>query len=141
MKTVKLLSIGEILTETRTKDEKANRQYYVAKFMDSLNPFAAVRQRTVFQDHNADGTIAFWKSGDPSIVKNYVGKEIPGQIVNVSVESYQIDGRDTNTFTTVLLDGESLKTILKQNNHVIALAPTTKFVEVEQASLAMALIG
>jgi hypothetical protein len=141
MKTVKLLSIGEILTETRTKDEKASRQYYVAKFMDSLNPFAAVRQRTVFQDHNADGTIAFWKSGDPSIVKNYVGKEIPGQIVNVNVESYKIDDRDTNTFTTVLLDGESLKTILKQNGHVMALAPTVKVADAEPATLAMALNG
>ncbi len=120
MKTVKLVSISEVKTEKTRTDGKVSRKYYTAYFMDALNPFAKQQQRNMFQDHNTDGKLAIWKSGDPLIVGKFVGKEIPGQIINCNVVKYKIDGRDVNSFTTVLLDGEKLTAVLKQAGHVLA---------------------
>lgn len=126
MKTVKLISISEVKTEKVRTDGKVSRKYYTAYFADSLNPFAKQTQRNIFQDHNQDGTVAIWKSGDPAIVKNFIGKEIPGQIVNCSVAPYDINGRMVDSFTTVLLDGEKLSAILKQSGHTMAESAVVK---------------
>lgn len=120
MKTVKLVSISDIRTEKTRKDGKVSRKYYVAKFIDATNPFAPARQRNVFQDHNADGTVATWKSGDPSVVSQFVGKEIPGEFVNASVVPYEVNGRTANSFTTIVLSGEKLANVLKQQGMTLA---------------------
>ena len=120
MKTVKLVSISEVKTEKARTDGKISRKYYTAYFMDALNPFAKKQQRNFFEDHaNDEGTATIWKSGDPAIVKQFIGKELPGQIVNCEVEPYMINDRSVTSFTTVLLDGERLSTILKQSNRIL----------------------
>ena len=119
MKTVKLVSISEVKTEKQRTDGKISRKYYTAYFADAHNPFAKQVQRNIFQSHSTDGTVATWKSGDPMLVKSFVGKEIPGQFVNSTVETYKIDDRDVSTFTTVVLEGENVNTIFKQNGHPI----------------------
>lgn len=119
MKTVKLVSISEVKTEKQRIDGKVSRKYYTAYFADAQNPFAKQVQRNIFQSHSTDGIVATWKSGDPALVKSFVGKEIPGEFVNSVVEPYKIDGREVNSFTTVVLAGENVKTIFKQSGHTI----------------------
>lgn len=126
MKTVKLISMSEIKTEKERKDGKVSRKFYEATFTDSQNPFIPARSRRFFQDHNFDGTIAIWKSGDPSIVKQYLGKEIPGEILNVKVASYKIENREVDNVTLVLLSGEKLSTVCKQMGHIFNEAEEPK---------------
>jgi len=120
MKTVKLNSISEVKTEKVRTDGKASRKYYTAYFSDASNPFAPSRQRNFFQSHNADGTVATWKSGDPAIVKQYVGQTIPGEFINATVKPYEVNGRMVDSFTAVVLSGEKLSAILKQQGVELA---------------------
>lgn len=122
MKTVKLISISEVKTEKSRTDGKVSRKYYTAYFSDASNPFAPKRQRNFFQDHNADGTVATWKSGDPAVVSQYVGKEIPGEFINATVTPYELNGKMVNSYTAIVLSGEKLSNILKAQGHSLAEA-------------------
>lgn len=113
MKTVKLNSISEVKTEKSRTDGKVSRKYYTAYFSDPSNPFAEARQQNVFQSHNADGTAASWKSGDPSIVAQYIGKELPGAFVARKVAPYQIGERTVDVCTQVVLGDVNEITIAK----------------------------
>ncbi len=120
MKTVILNSISEVKTEKSRTDGKVSRKYYTAYFSDASNPFALKRQRNFFQDHNADGTLATWKSGDPAFVGKYVGKEIPGEFINATVSPYKIGENTVTSYTAVVLSGEKLSNIVKAQGHVLA---------------------
>lgn len=120
MKTVKLISISEVKTEKSRTDGKVSRKYYTAYFSDASNPFAPKRQRNFFQDHNADGTVATWKSGDPAVVSQYVGKDIPGEFINATVTPYELNGKMVNSYTAIVLSGEKLSNILKAQGHSLA---------------------
>ena len=126
---LKLVSISEVKTEKVRTDGKASRQYYSAVFSDPNNPFAKTVQRNFFQQHNADGTEGIWKGGNPSEVKQFIGKTIPGEIVSETVEAYQIDGRSVGTYSTVVLSGENKATVFKSCGHVIAIAQTSVVAE------------
>jgi len=116
-----LVSMSEVKTEKTRTDGKISRQFYTAYFADANNPFAKGVQRNVFQAHSADGKTASWKGGNPSQVKTFVGKEIPGQIVNCIVKPYTIgENKNITSYTTALLDGENLVSILKQSGHELA---------------------
>jgi len=105
MQTLKLNKISEVKTEKERSDSKIKRQYYTGYFSDATNPFAPMRQQNFFQSHNEDGSIATWKAGDPSIVKQYLGKEIPGAFITRTVNPYQI-GEKTVTSATCVVLGE-----------------------------------
>ncbi len=119
--TVKLVSISEVKTEKDRTDSKPSRKYYTAYFADTMNPFAKQIQRNFFQDHTGEvgKEIAVWKSGDPAIVKTFIGKEIPGEFLNVTVTPYTINDRLVTSFSTVVLANEKLATVLKQANHTL----------------------
>lgn len=131
--TVKPIRMSEIKTEKRLKDTKVNRQFYTLYFMDPNNPLREEKQRNVFQSHvNDEGTACTWKSGNPSIMKQFIAeqKEIPGKFINVEVAPYEVNGRIVNSFSCILLDGEKLETILKQQGHVLATKVVAKQQEV-----------
>jgi len=133
METVKPIRMSEIKTEKRIKDTKKNRQFYTLYFMDPNNPLAEMRQRNVFQSHvNDAGTDCIWKSGDPSIMKQFIAenREIPGQFLNVKVVPYQVGERMVDSYSLILLRGEKLETILKQQGHVLATTVVKKQEEV-----------
>ena len=127
--TVKPIRMSEIKTEKRIKDTKANRQFYTLYFMDPNNPLAEMRQRNVFQSHvNDEGTACTWKSGDPTIMKQFIAehREIPGEFLNVDVAPYKVGDRVVNSYSLILLKGEKLETILKQQGHVLATKVVAK---------------
>lgn len=118
MSHLKLVSISEVKTEKGRIDGKVSRQYYTAMFSNPSNPFAKTVSRTFWQQHNADGTSAEWRGANPSEVKTFIGKLIPGQIVSSQVEAYDITGndgaiREANSYTTVVLDGENVVSVFK----------------------------
>ena len=117
MSKVKVTSISELKTENRTKDQKANRQFYTIKGFDVENPLTGNIQRNFFQAHSADGKSAFWKGADYSQAKGLVGQEIVGDIVRGEVKPYDINGRLATSFTCLVLKGETFEMIAKQNGH------------------------
>lgn len=128
MSHLKLISISPVKTEKARKDEKVSRQYYTAAFTNPANPFGKVVSRTFWQQHNADGTEATWKAADPALVKDFVGKLIPGQIVSSKVEEYDIvnegtgEVRQASTYTAVVLEGETAQSVFKASGKVIVEA-------------------
>jgi len=127
MSQLKLVSISEVKTEKARSDEKVSRQYYSATFSNPLNPFSRNIKRVFWQQHNADGTLAEWKGADPKDVKAFIGKNIPGAIVSSQVEEYEIstpgfEPRMANTYTTVVLDGETPQAVFKAAGKIIVEA-------------------
>lgn len=129
MSHLKLISISPVKTETANrKDGKVSRQYYTAKFANPNNPFGAAKSRTFWQQHNADGTEATWKAADPALVKDFVGKLIPGSIVSSKVEEYDIVNENTgevrkaSTYTAVVLEGETAQSVFKASGKVMVEA-------------------
>ena len=126
MNNLLLVSVAPVKTETSNrKDGKVSRQYYVASFANPANPFGKTVSRTFWQQHNADGTEATWKTANPELVKTFIGKLIPGQIVSSKVEEYDIVNQGTgeirtaSTYTAVVLEGETAQSVFKAAGKVM----------------------
>lgn len=118
MKSLKLVSV------TATATAKDGREYYGAEFQDPSNPFARTVKRNFWQQKNAQG-VAEWRGADPSVVKNFIGKTVPGEMITAKVEQYEIIGsdgtvRNANTFTTVILGNELAEQVFKSLGHPLA---------------------
>lgn len=121
MSNLKLSKISDVKIEKDRTDGKAARSYYTAEFIDAENPFNAPRIRNFFQQHSADGKTTVWKGGNPELVKQFLGKLIPGAIVSKQVEPYTVEGNATpaTKFTTVCLSHESVEQVFKAAGMVI----------------------
>lgn len=125
MNNLLLVSVSPVKTETSNrKDGKVSRQYYVASFANPNNPFGKVVSRTFWQQHSADGKEATWKTANPELVKTFIGKLIPGQIVSSQVEEYDITDslghtRAASTYTAVVLEGETAQSVFKAAGKVM----------------------
>jgi hypothetical protein len=115
-----ITSVSELKTEKERSDKKVSRQFYTAYLRDTENLLTGSIQRNFFQDHNQDGTKAFWgKSLDYATAKASIGKEVSGEIVRLNVEPYDINGRMASSFTCLVLKNEDAATIAKQNGHTV----------------------
>tara|TARA_R100000315_G_C5235682_1_gene147738 strand:- start:10441 stop:10935 length:495 start_codon:yes stop_codon:yes gene_type:complete len=92
------------------------RKYYIAVFNDPDNPFGTERYRVVSQSMDSTGN-PVWKSGRPSKLNKWIGKEIPGEIVTREVEEYQVGDNNVNIYSCVVLKGESVTTVFRQQGH------------------------
>ena len=94
------------------------RKYYIASFRDPENPFGVERTRIFAQTTNsADEPV--WKSGNPELIKKFVGKLVPGDIVTRQVDSYMVGDRAVDTYSCVVLKNESVTSVFKQQGHEI----------------------
>ena len=99
------------------------RKYYMAWFADPNNPFIASSPVVVMQSGNHGRNT--WRMGDPEIIKDFVGKNIPGAIVSRQVEPYQItlsatgETRQVETYTTVVYGGQSISAAFAGAGHTI----------------------
>lgn len=121
-KTLLLVAMSAILTEKSRTDGKVSRQYYTAEFQNPENPFGPSVKRVIWQQHNADGTQASWRAGNPTVVKGFLGKQIPGEIVCQEVPAYNINGTDGVTrqatkYTTVVFTHETIASVFKAAGH------------------------
>tara|TARA_Y100001973_G_C5199206_1_gene336444 strand:- start:2471 stop:2962 length:492 start_codon:yes stop_codon:yes gene_type:complete len=92
------------------------RKYYLATFRDVNNPFAPERTRVISQTTDASNN-PIWRAGNPSIIKQFVGKAIPADIVTRTVEPYTVGSNVVETYSCIVMKGESIKTIFKQQGH------------------------
>lgn len=113
-KQLRLLSLGDV------KTAKDQRQYYAATFQDPTNPFAKSISRIFWQQKNAAGD-AEWRGADPEAVKPFLGKLLPGYIATKKVEAFDINGRQVDTYTTVILGSELESQIFKAMGHPLAV--------------------
>lgn len=117
---LKLVAISAVSTA------KDGRNYYTAEFQDPENPFAQTRKRNFFQQFNPTTNLAEWRGADPSTVKQWIGKQIPGYIANREVEPYVVPGRPgqpdrtVNFFTTVVMGHEQEAVIFRTQRHPLA---------------------
>tara|TARA_Y100001963_G_C6543128_1_gene336466 strand:- start:93 stop:632 length:540 start_codon:yes stop_codon:yes gene_type:complete len=105
------------------------RKYYLAIFQDLDNPFQSTRFRVIGQQFDSTGN-AIWKGGDPTMIKNYVGKALPGAIVSKEVEPYEVSSADgttrtVNTYTCVALKGENIVQLFSRAGHTLASEATS----------------
>lgn len=126
MKTIKLVAVTEVKAENRTADKKVNRLFYSAEFADPANPFAKTIKRVFWQSHNTMGDKATWTGANPNEVINFIGKEIPGTILNVKVKKYPVTLADgitqqkdksgnvvyADNVSCVLFEGENLAKVV-----------------------------
>ncbi len=92
------------------------RKYYIATFRDPSNPFGVERTRVIAQTTDSSDN-PVWKSGNPSMIKNFVGKQIPGDIVTRQVPSYMVGDRTVDSCSLVVLKNESITSVFKSNGH------------------------
>lgn len=115
---VKLASLGEV------KIAKDGRGYYAASFQDPTNPFAKTVTRNFWQQKNAAGE-PVWRGADPTQVKPFLNKTIPGYLATRKVQPYAITGSDNvertaDTYTTVILGNELDSQVFKALGHPLA---------------------
>jgi len=75
------------------------------------------KTRRFWQQLNGAGE-PVWKGANPDQVKSFLNKQIPGEIVTLEVEPYEIDlengeTRTVNTFTAVVMGGELPSAVFK----------------------------
>jgi hypothetical protein len=92
------------------------RAYYIATFQDPTNPFSTERYRVISQQtDSADNPV--WRAGNPSLIKQFIGKTIPGDIVTKDVPSYHVGENEVSTYSCVVLKGENIETVFRQQGH------------------------
>jgi len=106
-----LITIGALQTA------KDSRQYYDAEFRDVANPFLPSKTRRFWQQLDGQGN-PVWKGANPDQVKSFLNKQIPGEILTLEVEPYEIDldngeTRTVNTYTAVVMGGELPAAVFK----------------------------
>jgi len=94
------------------------RKYYMAVFADPTNPLAPEKTRMVAQTTNSNGD-PIWRAGRPEKMKKFVGKLIPGDFVTRKVEMYEIGENEVEIYSCVVLKGENIETVFRQNGHEI----------------------
>lgn len=92
------------------------RKYYISVFRDPSNPFGAERTRVIAQTTDSNDN-PVWKAGNPSLIQQFVGKTIPGDIITKSVVPYTVDGREVMSYTSVVLKGETITSVFKGQGH------------------------
>lgn len=95
-----------------------NRKYYIASFRDPSNPFGVERVRMFAQTTDSEGN-PVWKSGNPTLIKSFVGKLVPGDIITRQVPPYMVGERMVDTFSCIVLKNESINSVFKQNDHIL----------------------
>ena len=113
----------------KINESSDGRKYYLAIFQDLDNPFQATRFRVISQQFDSSGN-SIWKGGDPSMIKNYVGKALPGAIVTKEVEAYPVtsqDGtqREVTSYTCVALKGENIVQLFSRAGHTLTSEATS----------------
>ena len=98
------------------------REYYIAVFQDSNNPFASLKSRVISQQFDSLGN-SVWKAADPHSIKSYLGKELAGSFITGKVEAYKIGERFVDTYTCVVLGHENVETVFRNSGH--SLVDTT----------------
>tara|TARA_R100001244_G_scaffold68988_1_gene56488 strand:- start:4513 stop:5094 length:582 start_codon:yes stop_codon:yes gene_type:complete len=94
------------------------RKYYMAIFADPTNPLAPEKTRMVAQTTNSNGD-PIWRAGRPEKMKKFVGKLIPGDFITRKVEMYEIGENEVEIYSCVVLKGENIETVFRQNGHDI----------------------
>ena len=107
------------------------RKFYLATFRDPSNPFAPERTRVVSQTTNATGE-AMWRAGNPATIKQFLNKTVPADIVTRNVEAYTVGDNVVETYSCIVMKGESIKTVFKQQGHDIS-QDDDMFVDTEDA--------
>ena len=92
------------------------RKYYIATFRDPSNPFGVERTRVIAQTTDSSDN-PVWRSGNPAIIKQFVGKQIPGDIVTRQVPAYMVGDRTVDSCSLVVLKNESITSVFKSNGH------------------------
>lgn len=126
MSKLNVMNVSDLRTENRKKDNKVNLQYFFITVADEGNPFTG-HQVKITQRHSADGKTASWSGVDYNQAKALIGKQIEGEIVRAEVAPYQIEDRTATHFTCVVLKGQNLDSVLKQNGKKLSSsAPIVK---------------
>ena len=121
--------------EGKINETSDGRKYYLAVFQDLDNPFQATRFRVISQQFDSTGN-PIWKGGDPAMIKNYIGKALPGAIVTKQVEPYEVqsqDGtaREVTSYTCVALKGENIVQLFNRAGHTLSSETTSSAVNQE----------
>ena len=118
MSKLKLVAVSELKTEKREKDKKATRSYFSAKFVDIDNPFVG-NTVYIFQIHKDDGKTTDWSGIDYATAKSMIGQIVEGELVKANVKPYQIGENTFSTTTVVVLKGQSLAEVVRQQGKVL----------------------
>ena len=101
-----------------------NRKMYIAVFRDPTDPFGSERTRVFSQNTDSSGQNAVWKKGNPALIKNFVGKVVPAEIVTRDVVPYDVGGNTGITsYTCVVLKNENINSVFASQSHPVIGSP------------------
>lgn len=104
------------------------RKFYVGVFTDPTNPLAAERYRVISQTTDSNDN-PVWRAGRPSKMKKFVGNALPGDIITREVEEYEVGENTVSIYSCVVLKGESIKTVFRQQGHELINDIDDEFIE------------
>ena len=101
-----------------------NRKMYIAVFRDPTDPFGSERTRVFSQNTDSNGQNAVWKKGNPALIKNFIGKIVPAEIVTRDVVPYDV-GSNTGitSYTCVVLKNENINSVFASQSHPVIGSP------------------
>lgn len=95
--------------------------YCVVTLEDQSNPTRFIKRTVNYrQQKNATTGLWQWRGATPKIFLGMKSRTIEGRSVTHTVEPYDVSGREVNTYTTIILTGESEASVFKNAGHPIA---------------------
>lgn len=98
--------------------------YCVVSLEDQSNPTRFIKRTLAYrQQKNAQGVWA-WRGATPKVFLGMKSRSIEGKSVTHTVEPYDVNGREVNSYTTIILTGETEASVFKNAGHPIVEAST-----------------
>lgn len=91
------------------------RKYIVLTLQDAENPLAPFRMRMLSQQFDSQNR-PVWKV-DINAILNSVGKEIPGEIVEMKVDAYKVGERMVDRYTAAIFKHENAEDVFLNAGH------------------------
>lgn len=109
----------------KLNQNKDGKLYFVVNVQDESNPFHVTKRTMVISqvEKNSKNT---WGAFTPQQFKAAIGQQIEGaKVIKNNVVPYNFNGREVNTFTTIIMPHENEISVFFNQQHPIMLEDGT----------------
>ena len=98
---------------------KDGAHYIGVTLEDHSNPLKYVRRHVNYRQQKNSAGKWTWRGANPQQFAKLQGSKVNGTVVTRTVQPYDVQGREVDSYTTIVLAGENEATVFRNAGHEI----------------------